>query len=253
MGDDELSYGRFQDVSSVEVTGSTNDDLAAIAAVDQTTPRVLFAEEQTAGRGRLDRSWDMARGGGLMVSFFVPWTQAQSAHLVPIALGVAAHDAVAVTGRSVGLKWPNDLVISRGALAGKKLGGMLSASVAAGVVTGLGCNVSWPPLGSAELPGAAALDHLDGEPVTVRSLGASLIEHFDRQLGLVQQFGADPLLARYRDRCVTIGQDVRVETPQEHVLGRATDIDPTGALLVEVDGQQHTVAVGDVVHLRPPD
>ena len=161
------------------------------------------------------------------------------------------------SGRFVGLKWPNDIVFAGGDLSGKKVGGMLSSSVgasnggSAGVVVGLGCNVSWPPPGFSGLPEAGALHHQSGAPVSVESLGACLIERFDRELESVEHLGGDHLLSRYRDRCVTIGQEVRVEMAGEQLVGRATDLDTSGALLVEVEGRQHIVAVGDVVHLRP--
>ena len=283
---DDLRAGRFQHVSWVEQTGSTNADLAKTAVADPTVAKVLFADEQTAGRGRLDRSWEMAAGGGLMVSFFVPWSDAPTGHLVPIALGVAAAESIGATGRSVGLKWPNDIVatgedeivangerdivangerdivangereiVANGETAGKKLGGMLSASVVIdgstkGVVAGLGCNISWPPADYAELPDATSLNRLADAPVEPESLAADLIAGFDSELTGLQELGPEWLLSRYRTRCVTLGQHVRVEVAGEQIEGRATDIDPSGTLLVEVDGRQRKVAVGDVIHLR---
>lgn len=265
---DDLCAGRFQHVGWVDRTGSTNTDLTEMGAANPTVPRVLFADLQTAGRGRLNRRWEQAASGGLMVSFYVPWTDASSSHLVPTALGVAIAEAISMTGRSVGLKWPNDIVVARAdtvvapgsdeqsPMLGKKLGGMLSAAVVAdnalcGVVAGLGCNVSWPPLGFDALPDAVALDSLPGERVDREHLAADLIGRFDRELEAVHESGATRLLDRYRRSCVTIGQDVRVSLGDDTIVGRATDIDPSGALLVDVDGRQRRVDVGDVVHLRP--
>lgn len=263
-----LTAGRFQDVEWVSQTGSTNADLLEQAKVEPGLPRVLIADEQTAGRGRLDRSWDMTPGGGLMISFYVPWPTSATAQLLPTALGVAISAVIEQSGRSTALKWPNDIVVGSAVvgsaavssagvdLEGKKLGGMLSSSVVvdgkfAGVVAGLGCNVSWPPLGFSELPDAAALDHLDGEPLDVRSLAAGLISRFDEELERIVDSGPEQLFDRYRNRCITLGQDVRVESAGSVIEGRATDIDPSGALLVEVDHQQIRVDVGDVTRLRP--
>lgn len=262
----ELSAGRFVDVRWVDQTGSTNADLLQIAPGSPAVARVLFADEQTNGRGRLDRSWEQASGGGLMVSFFVPWSNAATAHLVPTALGVAIVGAAEASGRSVGLKWPNDVVIPAGAaeddsvgeLVGKKVGGMLSSSVVTnnvfrGVVAGLGCNISWPPPDFAELPEAAALDHLPGPPVDREVLAADLVSGFDRELTTIEERGPVELLDRYRHRCVTIGQRVSVEQGAERIVGRATDIDESGALLLEVEGRQRRIDVGDVKHLRPAE
>ena len=267
MQRNELCTGRFQHVSWVETTGSTNVDLVAAAAAEPLVPLVLLADEQTAGRGRLDRSWEQARGGGLMVSFYVPWNDASTAHVVPTALGVAIAEAIAATGRVVGLKWPNDVVVGSRAdappsseevqqLDGRKLGGMLSVAVTtddgfAGVVAGLGCNISWPPRDYVELPDAAALDHLPGDRIDRDALASDLIYRFDAELTAVHESGVHRLADRYRERCVTIGQDVRVDVGADVVEGKATDVDPTGALILDVDGRQHRVDVGDVTHLRP--
>lgn len=259
MHKSELSKGRFQQVSWVESTGSTNADLQVAALAEPSIPLVLFADEQTAGRGRLDRSWEQSRGGGLMVSFFVPWTDAPSSHLVPTSLAVAIALVIEQAERPVGLKWPNDVVVGQGAgpeLRDKKLGGMLSSAVVAdgrflGVVAGLGCNVTWPPIDSTELPDAAALEHLDGPDLELSSLAAALVSRFDGELSALERLGSQRLLDRYRDRCVTLGQRVRVEVSGTVLEGTATDIDPSGALLLDVDGHQRRVDVGDVIHLRP--
>lgn len=91
---DNFVTDRFASLRWVPQTGSTNADLlnGALAAPDQ--PEVLFTDEQTAGRGRHQRSWTMRAGGGIMVSFYVPWRDASTAHGVNTALAVAVADAI---------------------------------------------------------------------------------------------------------------------------------------------------------------
>lgn len=247
-----IGSGRFQHIDYVAQTGSTNDDLASVVASTPAQPRVRIADEQVAGRGRRDRTWDMPAGGGLLISFFVPWTDAATAHLVPTCLGVAAVEAALGQGRVISLKWPNDLVDDED----RKLGGMLSSASLhqgdmIGVIAGLGCNVSWPPANNAALPNATCLDRLGGAPVDRVALAVSLIAAFDDALTSLQTRGAQPLHDRYRRSCRTIGQRVRVERSAGDLVGVATDIDPSGALLVTVDATQHRVDVGDLIHLRP--
>lgn len=248
-----MAFGRFTDVMWVAETGSTNEDLTNQARETPTRALVRHTDLQTAGRGRRDRRWDMEPGGGLMISFYVPWTSTDTAHLVPTALGVAAIDAIAEMGRSIGLKWPNDLVTK----TGEKLGGMLGNTVLtgttmAGVVIGLGCNVSWPPEGQPGLEQATSLDRLGDNPVDRHEFAAALIQRFDQGLDDIVASGATALHDRYRNRCYTIGSRVRVEhSDGSFVSGIASDIDPSGALLLDVDGVQRRVDVGDVVHLRP--
>ncbi len=244
--------GRFAQVDHVAQTGSTNDDLLAVAPTSPTHPRVLIADEQVAGRGRRDRTWTMPPGGGLLTSFFVPWIQADTAHMVPTCLGVAAVNAIAEHDRDVLLKWPNDLVDA----SDRKLGGMLSSAVVddgrfIGVVAGLGCNVSWPTPDVVELANATCLDRLAERPINRADLATSLIRAFDDALSSLESAGPIPMHDQYRQRCRTIGQQVRVERGAGDLIGTATDIDPSGALLLDVDGVQHRVDVGDVVHLRP--
>ncbi|MFT7473453.1 MAG: BirA family biotin operon repressor/biotin-[acetyl-CoA-carboxylase] ligase [Verrucomicrobiales bacterium] len=248
-----MRSGRFGSVKWVASTGSTNDDLTAIAEREPNVAEVLTADLQTTGRGRRGRTWDMTPGGGLLISFYVPWTATESAHLVPTALGVAAVDAVGRLGRPIGLKWPNDLVVADG----RKLGGMLGNTVwvdgaLSGVVVGLGCNVSWPPEGEDGLEQAISLDRLGPEPIDRTQFATELISFFDSELDRLSTSSVSLLHDRYRDRCFTLGKSVRIEgTSGGHVTGVATDIDPSGALLVDVDGVQRRVDVGDVVHLRP--
>lgn len=251
---EQAAHGRFQEVSWVRSTASTNTDLVAAAHRSPDTPRVLFADLQTAGRGRRNRSWDMPAARGLLVSFYVPWTRAGEAHVIPTALGVAAVDAIALVGRRVGLKWPNDIVTTDD----KKVGGMLSGVVStagtfSGVVAGLGCNVSWPDPYNEALPDATNLDVLAEGKVDREELASSLIAAFDAELDHVQAYGSEREYDRYRARCWTIGNTVRVEHIDSSFTGMATDVSSDGSLVVVVDGVQRRVDVGDVVHLRRID
>ncbi len=246
-------HGRFQLVSWVPVTESTNADMVRHAKDLPTDASVLFADEQTVGRGRRDRRWEMRPGGGLLVSFFVPWSPQSDAHVVPTALAVAAVEAIAQSGRAVALKWPNDIVTPDD----RKIGGMLSEAVSVdgsfvGVVVGLGCNVSWPDIEARrDLPEAANLDELGEGSVDRDALARRLIVAFDDELDTVRSSGVARLHDRYRTRCRTLGTMVRIDQGERVVTGEATDVSPDGALIVMVDGVQVRIDQGDVVHVRP--
>jgi BirA family biotin operon repressor/biotin-[acetyl-CoA-carboxylase] ligase len=249
---EQAEHGRFQNVSWVSSTASTNTDLVAVARSAPGKPCVLFTDLQTAGRGRRNRSWDMPPAQGLLVSFYVPWPSAAEAHVIPTSLGVAAVDAIADVGRHVGLKWPNDIV----SMEDKKVGGMLSEVVSvdgvfAGVVAGLGCNVSWPDPHDVDLPQATNLDVIGDGMVDREGLARALIAAFDVELDRVQTRGSERVYERYRVRCRTIGTMVRVERGDHSFTGMATDVSSDGSLVMTVDGVQRRIDVGDVVHLRP--
>jgi BirA family biotin operon repressor/biotin-[acetyl-CoA-carboxylase] ligase len=261
-----LRGSRFSDLRWVEETGSTNRDLLDVAAAGGADGVVLVADHQTAGRGRLDRSWSAPPGASLLVSVLLrPRMAVGDAHLLTTAAGLAAAEACRrVAGVDVHLKWPNDLVILQEEEAPtptgsgyRKLGGILAESLVEGdalvaVVVGLGLNVNWPeelPADLADL--AVALNHVVGHAVDREELVVVLLRELERTLD-------DPaaIMGRARERSATLGRQVRVELGDGVVEGRAAAIDDDGELLVDVTGTdgvtvRRRVVAGDVVHLRP--
>ena len=262
----DLAGTRFAEVRWVAETGSTNDDLLAEAATGIADGAVLVAGHQTAGRGRLDRRWEAPPGSSLLCSVLVrPSLPPEDRHLLTMAMGVAAAQAVAATsGVSPLVKWPNDLVVLDGGV--RKLAGVLAEAVGAGddaaVVIGIGVNVRWP----ADLPEdlaaiATAINHLTGEPPTTEALLVALLQSLDAWCSQVdtgdaaaRDVGAAALLAAHDERSATLGRHVRVDRGADVVEGTATGVSRTGHLLVEdAAGRAVEVAVGDVVQVRPTD
>ncbi len=263
-----LAGSRFEDLRAVTVTGSTNADVPVLLAERGPTggavrPLVLVADHQTAGRGRLDRTWEDEPGASLLVSIAVGlagipedrWT------LVPAAVGAAAVDACAGTR----LKWPNDLVAPGSGTEGVdlKLGGILAEVVDVPdqglvAVVGLGVNLDRSSV-PGELEGVAtSLDRVLGGSVDREVVLLDLLVGLDERWLPLLEVSSTPVeefLGAYRARSATLGRRVRVELPAAELVGTAVDIDATGALVVEDDQRvRRTVAVGDVVHLRPiPD
>ncbi len=223
---------------------------------------MLVAEEQTAGRGRLDRSWHSQPGAALTFSVLLRPSQVPPARRswLPLLTGVAIASALGVAaGLQTGLKWPNDVLASAGPPGGSgKLAGILAEQAGDAVVVGVGLNVSAsqdelpsPQATSLWLQGAPGLDR---EAILVAALG-ELEQRYLRWCETVPPGDADAsgLRADYLGYCATVGQDVRVELPGGSVLaGRAADVDSGGRLLVSADGATHAVSAGDVVHVRPP-
>ena len=256
-----LAGARFADLRWVAETGSTNADLLALAHDDPSLDGVvLVADHQTAGRGRLGRTWEAPAGAGLLCSTLLrPDLEPSQLHLITVAVGVAASDACAeVAGVRPRLKWPNDLLVAHADGTDRKLAGILAESVVRDVrvdalVVGMGINVNWPADLPAELAAiATSLNHHAGHDVDREDL---LVAHLRGLSTLLDQLGTDDgrlaLLGRYRDLSATLGREVRVETSTGSITGIATDVDRDGHLLVDVDGHVRTVAAGDVVHLRP--
>lgn len=262
-----LAGTRFAAIQWVESTGSTNADLLAEAAEGAPDGQVLVAEHQTAGRGRLGRTWEAPPGASLLFSVLIrPDLPVQQLPLLTLALAVAASDACdSVAGVRPLLKWPNDLIIGSAETGERKLAGILSESSIRGdevaaVVLGMGINVNWPTEIPPDLASiATSLNHhlssdragteIDRETLLVAVL-KELAAILDR---LSDDGGAEALLMRYRHLSATLGRQVRVELGSGALRGLATDVSPDGHLLVELAGELVPVAAGDVVHLRPAD
>lgn len=237
----------------VESTGSTNADLLAQhAAGEDIDGAVLVAEHQSAGRGRLGRTWSTPPRSAITLSVGVD-TGAVSPSAwgwLPLLTGVAVTDAVhAITGLEPGLKWPNDILVGDG-----KLGGILAevAAPAPVIVIGLGLNVT---LTAQEAPDARAISLLMlGSTMLDRSalLGGILAELSARIDRWRSAGGTDPgLIADYRARSVTLGTRVRALLPGgREIVGTATDLDKLGQLHINTGAQTVAVSAGDITHLR---
>ncbi len=243
-------------------TGSTNADLLAAARSGAAAGEVLVAEEQTAGRGRLDRSWQSQPGASLTFSVLLRPSSVPAASLawLPLLAGVATASALrARTGLEISLKWPND--VQAGAAGGGtggagKLAGILAEQAGNAVVLGIGLNVSsteseLPTSLATSLQLAGAVDP-DRQAILVALL--SELEHwYLRWSGGPRPGDAEAcgLRGSYLRWCATIGRDVRVNMPGGKVLtGRASDVDDVGRLLVTAQDGVHAVSAGDVVHVR---
>ncbi|MFG2149562.1 biotin--[acetyl-CoA-carboxylase] ligase [Streptomyces sp. NPDC048696] len=243
----------------VQETGSTNSDLAAKAA-SLPEGAVLVAEEQTAGRGRLDRSWTAPARSGLFFSVLLkpgPGVPVDRWGWLPLLTGVAAATGLSrAAGVDTALKWPNDLLVTVGGEE-RKAGGILAERAGDdAVVVGIGLNVSLradelpvPAAGSLALAGAVSTDRDTLLRAVLRGLEQWYVDW--------REAGGDPAASRlqetYTAGCATLGRSVRAELPGDRSLtGEAVAVDGDGRLVLATqDGVREPVAAGDIVHLRP--
>lgn len=226
------------------VLDSTNDEVLR----DPVPGRVVVADTQRSGRGRLARTWVTPPGLALAVSALVPAPDPALLGWVPLATGLAVRAALADVGVDAELKWPNDVLLAAGPHAGRKLAGILIQAHRAGLVIGTGINVA---LTEADLPVPTATSVLlaGGDPDRELVLARYLV-HLDRVLALLD---TDPVGVQgaYRRACGTLGRAVEVhDTPGDPRRGRALEIDPSGRLVLDLGGRRYAVSAGDVIHVR---
>lgn len=227
-------------VVALAETGSTNDDALRLAAAGAPHGTVVVADLQTAGRGRLGRTWWSESGTTLLASWVMrPAEPPERWPPITLACGVAAAEVLRrLSGLAVSLKWPNDV------MAGDhKIGGFLAeARPPDALVVGMGLNLS-----------CAIPAELSATATSVARAGGVVPDRAELLAEILTELGAHPdALARYRELCSTIGLDVRVErSGVEPLLGVAADVAGSGALIVRTSRGEVSVPAGDVVHLRP--
>lgn len=243
----------WRDISVLAETGSTNEDLLASARRGVPEGVVLAAEFQTAGRGRMGRSWTSAPGAALTFSVLLRPVAVPPASKgwVPLLAGLAVASAMrAVAGVDARLKWPNDVLVN-----GAKLAGILAEQAGDAIVVGAGVNIG---AAQDELPSAAATSLvLQGATCTDRAvlliglLGQ--LEHWYLRWTGAHHGDAEAcgLRQEYLRLSATVGRDVRVALPGGRTLaGTASGVDDVGRLVVRSADALIAVSAGDVVHVR---
>lgn len=228
---------------------STNTYLKELAAKGAPHGLCIIADTQTAGRGRMGRSFLSPANRGLYLSVLLrPDCKAEELMHLTCAVGVAVCDAIEdTTGYRAKIKWINDLVADS-----KKLGGILtelSVDPATGIVEyaviGIGINLSGTDF-PAELENiATSLEAVTGTAPNRDILAANLLMRLEQMSSKLQEDKAS-IMARYRSLCITLGKEISLVQADTCRQGFALDITQNGSLLVKLsDGSIHEVNSGE--------
>jgi BirA family biotin operon repressor/biotin-[acetyl-CoA-carboxylase] ligase len=220
-------------------TTSTNNEALSAADDPANDGLAIFAEYQSAGRGRLGRPWLAPRGASVLCSLllFEPDHPARQGQLVLIA-GIAVCEAVAAVCADLvpTIRWPNDVLA-----AGRKLAGILAESrqvpTGRAVVVGIGINCFQTPH---HFPHdlrdqATSLQIASAHPVSRLELARRLLLELDAWLGPPHPPTDQQLCQRWLDHAEPMGQRVRLQHAGRTYLGRTIQIDPSGGLTVELE------------------
>jgi BirA family biotin operon repressor/biotin-[acetyl-CoA-carboxylase] ligase len=236
----------------LEQTGSTNRDLLAKA---EGLPEfyVLTTDFQTAGKGRMERSWEASPGSSVMASVLLrpSFTESSGIGWLSLMSALAISQAIAELGQSPKIKWPNDVLVGD-----KKVSGILAEASAdlSCVVVGFGINVNQT---KAQLPVETATSLLvqTGRSTDRDQLLAAVIKNLKHLYQELNAASGDATISGLREEILkisaTVGQQVSVEFPDgKKSFGKAQDIDAAGRLVLETSTETLTVSAGDVLHLR---
>jgi BirA family biotin operon repressor/biotin-[acetyl-CoA-carboxylase] ligase len=230
--------------------GSTNEEAKRLALDAAPEFTLVWALEQTQGRGRRGRSWT-SPPGNLYVSLLLrpdvgPAEAAQIGFVAAVALAEMLRPLLP-TGLEVALKWPNDVLVGR-----RKVSGILPEALAAdeggrieALVLGIGINVASHPDGTAwpatDLAAAGVRIGLEG---LLERLAASL----DHWIGTWRRQGFAPVRARWMELALALGEPVELRLDGRTLSGRFVEIDPEGALvLAPADGSSpQRIRAGEV-------
>lgn len=233
---------------------STNQLARQMAAQGCAHGTVILAEEQTAGRGRLGRSWTNLPGKDICMSMVLrPRLEAQHAPRYTLASALGVYQLAAKLGASPFIKWPNDVLIN-----GKKICGILlemagDMDALQSVIVGIGLNVNTDVFPEEIEKTATSLSlsikrTLDRNQVL--SMLLNLLEPLYEACENEDTYQA--LLSEYTRCCGTIGESISVTGIRETLNGVAEGIDGVGRLLLRTaDGTLHALSAGDV-SLRKP-
>jgi BirA family biotin operon repressor/biotin-[acetyl-CoA-carboxylase] ligase len=226
---------------ALESVGSTNDEAMHLAEAGAPEGTVVWSREQTGGRGRRGRHWASPIGNLYTSTILRPACSAPRAAELGFAAALAVADIVPV-GREVRLKWPNDVLVDGG-----KVAGILPESAIGQraeverVVMGIGINVGFAPqLADMRYPGAALGGSVEE---ALEKLTASLA----RRLAQWRQEGFATIRAAWLAKAGPLGLEVDVKLGEELVRGRFAGMDREGALLLDTPAGPRKIVAGELL------
>ncbi|MCX5706879.1 MAG: biotin--[acetyl-CoA-carboxylase] ligase [Candidatus Omnitrophica bacterium] len=230
---------------------STMDTAMQLGLKGVSEGTLVLAETQTKGRGRLGRIWVSPKYKGIYLSLILrPKLSPNQAPILTLLTAASICEAIKeVTGIAPQIKWPNDILVHH-----RKVGGILTELNAETdevnfIVIGLGLNVNNEK--KSLVSGATSLKEQKKENINRLTLLQEILLRLEKNYLTLEKKGSRPIIDKWREYNITLGQRVKIYSQREHIEGEAVDIDIDGALLVRRDtGLTQKVISGDVVHCR---
>ena len=226
---------------ALESVGSTNDEAARLADSGAPEGTVVWSREQTGGRGRRGRSWASPIGNLYTSTILRPACAAARAVELGFAAALAVADIVPA-GRDVRAKWPNDVLVDGGKVAGILLESAISQTATVEhVVAGIGVNIGFAPqLPEMRYPGSALGGRVEDALEKLTAALASRLLEWRRE-------GFETVRLAWLARAGPLGAEVDVRLGDELVRGRFAGLDHDGALLLETATGPRKIVSGELL------
>jgi BirA family biotin operon repressor/biotin-[acetyl-CoA-carboxylase] ligase len=225
-----------------EKIGSTNDEARRLAQQGAAHGTVVHADEQTAGRGRLTRTW-FSPPGNLYLSILLRTGQpvARTSQLSFLAALAVADTVEALLPRQIRamVKWPNDVLIN-----GAKISGILVELVDDAVIIGIGLNVLEAPSNTAYKTTTIVAN---GGIASVDGARDILLDRLRLHLAAWQVEGFGPIREQWLSRSYPIGAEIKANVGGQSLTGHFAGLDPDGALLLDTEQGRQRIVAGEIV------
>ena len=238
-------------IFAFETIDSTNNCARALAGCWAEEGTLVYAERQTAGKGRLGRSWLANPYENLTFSLILrPILPPEALNLLPLYASVAVAEAIEhETGLSVECKWPNDLLIGGKKSAGILLEGSLKEDGLDYVVLGIGVNVNQTSFPDDFAPRATSLKVQAGKDIDRILLLRQILRTLETHYTAIMKKGFHNLLPLWLSRTTMINKEISVTQDGTVISGIVKGLSPEGALILDAGGTEKTLFAGDVTIL----
>ncbi|MEC7764200.1 MAG: biotin--[acetyl-CoA-carboxylase] ligase [Pseudomonadota bacterium] len=233
-----------------EVTSTLDEARTRLG--EMSGPTWITATHQTAARGRRGRAWSMPKGNFAGTLVLPNLTEPEAAALRSFIMALALDEALTtLTGRpeAFALKWPNDVLLNGGKLAGILLESLTDRGRFIGLAIGIGVNLAAAPDPGALEPGALAPVSLMGETghaVTPADFLETLAPAYARWEAQFRQYGFAPIRTAWLARAARLGEEVTARLPTEEFTGTFRTVDAAGHLVLSTPKGERAIAAGDV-------
>ncbi len=241
----ELSAPVPEQIHVFEKIDSTSNELSRRLKAGAPHNTTVIANRQTNGRGRMGRSWHSEITGNLFIStaLVINGPTKETVPLLPLAGGIAVHEAVKHVGANCELKWPNDLLVSRKKLAGLLFEAHMLKDEHAIVIAGLGLNIVDVTFPTDIALTAVSLNSVLKREVEMSSVAAQFLAYLMVWKKKIENGCRNELVQEWKKRAEPFGRRVKVG----EVVGTTVDLTPHGHLIVQNDKGEFVEIVGGIV------